>query len=533
MHFSHHSTIFILHYTYSMKYLLVLLFFTVPTSFAQVMQPTLLSVRGIGGNGNDGVGSVVKTADGGFILNIGSSSTHGIGNIDSFCDVDGYRNIFIKYNSDAITKEWQRCFRWDGDTVLPNIFPQSDGGLILAGDYTSDVGWGIYICKQDASGSILWSHGYSYGNNLFLNKIVSTEDGGYLIAGTSYYIDTNVLSHYGSWTNPDIFLLKLDSIGNKVWTKVIGGSDYENVHSIICSTNNIYVIGETYSIDYDCIGNHGKADIFVAKLDKVGNILWHKDIGGSENDAAVNAVMDYKENIIIAGYTFSSDGDVTKGSGLYENFLVTKVDSSGNILWNNCYGSTNGNCNPYDICKSTNNDLWIVGLAHGNGGFVNKAFGSNDAWIVHTDSGGNFLNAKVLGSHKEDRAQVVFPLENNHVLVGGFYDTSDGSFSTNYYGDEDAFLAEFTSENETFVRGSLSTGSIKVTPNPASDKIKIELGTQGKKTVTISNIIGKVVFSSYVENQLTISVSEWTPGLYYIALVSTNGYKYFEKIIIQ
>jgi hypothetical protein len=144
--------------------------------FSQVPQPHMVSLFGIGGNKYDVINNVKKCSTGGFVVSTGSLSDHGTGNIDSFCSSVTDRNMFIKFSDDGTT-EWSKCYGREGDSSLNYIFPKYDGGVVLGGMF--NFPWGLYICKQDATGAIIWSHGYSYGNNLFLNKIVSTEDGGY------------------------------------------------------------------------------------------------------------------------------------------------------------------------------------------------------------------------------------------------------------------------------------------------------------------------------------------------------------------
>jgi hypothetical protein len=254
------------------------------SALGQVPEPALLSLLGIGGNGVDQVLSqVTKTSDGGFIICINSTSAAGSGNIDTLCDFSGDRNIFLKYNPDQSILEWSKCYQFDGDTFLSYIFPTNDGGFVVGGNYNSASDWGMYICKQDALGNIIWSHEYSKGNGLQTTCMTATDDGGYLMAGASYYTDTNVSIHYGSFMDADIFVLKVDSIGNKVWGKVIGGTGDESVWSIIpAPADGCYLVGETTSSDFDCTGNHGGTDVYLARLDCKGNILWHNDLGGGE-----------------------------------------------------------------------------------------------------------------------------------------------------------------------------------------------------------------------------------------------------------
>jgi hypothetical protein len=289
--------------------LLVLLF----THCVYGQEPTLLSLKLYGGNGSEGFGNpVIKTSDGGFIIGIGSNSTGTIGNIDTFCAENGNRTIFLKYNSDATILEWTKCFSYStGDTSLDFMFPQNDGGAVIGGLYNSTIGWGFYICRHDAADNILWAHGYSIGLSAIPKDMIATSDGGYIIVGGVYYSDTNFTVHNSGSFHADIGVLKLDSLGNKIWSKAIGGTLDEASAKVLESQGGYYIVGRTNSDDSDCTGYHGGGnDVYIVRLDLNGNILWHHDLGGSSVETGDYACLDGNGGVLIAATSNSSDGDV-------------------------------------------------------------------------------------------------------------------------------------------------------------------------------------------------------------------------------
>ena len=302
---------------------------------AQVPAPNMLSLKGYGGNGDDEVGSfVTKTSDGGFIIGIGSNSAFGTGNIDSFCTSGGDRDVYMKYSADGSTLEWSKCFT-DGGI----IFPQNDGSFVLGGTTSAvPAGWAFKISKVNLADSILWRKTYGgQAASARLFSMITTPDGGYLMAGETNYADSDFTVHHGSWMDDDIGVIKVDSNGNKVWSTVIGGSAEDGVaYQALVNTldGGCYVIGSTSSNDYDCTGNHGGAsgssDAYLVRFDANGNIIWHKDLGGTGYDGGDCGWPDGNGGIIIGGNTASHDGDVTHYVG---GFWVLDVDSSGNILW--------------------------------------------------------------------------------------------------------------------------------------------------------------------------------------------------------
>jgi type IX secretion system substrate protein len=518
------------------KYLSFLFIVFSFSASGQVPEPAMLSLRGVGGSGYDEVGTLaIKTADGGFIIGIGTNSAPGTGNISSYCTLDGERDIFMKYNADGSILEWTKCLQIDGDTSLGYIFPTADGGFVFGGNYNT-TGWGIYICKQDALGNIVWSHGYSRGSNLYLSSMMATDDGGYIIAGESSYVDTNSTIHYGSFTEADIFVMKVDGAGNKVWGKVIGGTGDDNVYSVIAAPNaGCYIVGGTTSNDYDCTGNHGIADVYLARLDSDGNLLWHRDLGGKGADNGHYGYTDGKGGVIIAAVTGSADGDVTYhiGTGAGENIWVLNVDSSNNILWNNCYGG-GGDCYPNSICKAADGSIWVAGVSSLKYGEMDTAYGGYDAWFVHADSGGNFINAKVIGSHLDDRGMMIYPLSNGNVIAGGFYDTLGIAAPDTYYGSDDAFLAVFAPWNQTGVKVLLPINNeVRIYPNPTIEEVTIEVEQRGNYTVAIANLIGKTIYQSNLNGTIQIRVRGWPRGMYFVLVSSEDGFKTTKKLMVE
>jgi hypothetical protein len=510
------------------------------TTAAQVPEPGMVWLKGIGGNGGDQINSnVTKTHDGGFVLSLSSNSSFGSGNIDSLCVLaGGDQVIFMKYNADASILEWSKCYHWTGDTELSYLFPTDDGGQVLGGRYNAASAWGFYICKQDALGNIVWSHGYSKGNNLRISCMMATDDGGYIMGGSSSYADTNVYVHYGSFMDNDIFLIKVDSLGNKVWTKVVGGTDNDVLYSLQSAPNGgCYVAGYTRSGDIDCIGNHGAGDVYLAMLDKNGNILWHKDLGGTGYDYATSAVADNAGGIVIAGVSHSTDGDVTHQADPTEYIWAVGVDSSGHVAWNNSYGGGAENCYPNAICKATDGSIWIAGVNSLKYGEVDTVYGRDDAWFVHTDSVGNFLSAKVLGSHLWDRATMIYPLSNGNVIAGGFYDTAGGSFAPvltySSYPNSDAFLTVFTSL-PTAIKPIQETGAnIKIYPNPVREYFTIETDEKENCVLAIADMFGRTIYSKELRNKIVVETTGWPRGIYLVTMIVETGYKNVQKLIVQ
>ncbi len=495
--------------------------------------PTTVWLKGFGGDLVDDIQpTVIKTKDGGFIVRMQTNSTIASGNIDSFCPYNGARKIFLKYNADATVLEWSKCFQINGDTFLLYPNPTYDTGFIIGGLY-GPGGGGFYICKQDKYGGIVWSHGYSKGNSMNPQEMIACEDGGYIMMGTSHYTDTNIAIHYGSWMDPDIFVMKVDSLGNKIWAKVIGGMASDYGYSIIAAPGNgCYIVGATNSNDLDCTGNHGgHDDAYVVRLDKDGNTLWHRDLGGSRDDAANRCVANGNGGVIFAGSTNSLDGDVSHPIDTLGSFWVVNLDSSGNTLWDKSYGGKYSY--PNSICRAANGDLWIAGVSKAKYGDIDTNYWGDDAWFVHTDNSGTIINTKILGTTSDDRATMVYPLSNGNVIAGGFYGRSDGVFtSLPFYGYLDAFLTVLK-PYPTGIQQVIATGhDCNIFPNPVFNEENIKVAAQGNHDIIIYNMLGSLVLKASFTDVLQISVSNWAKGIYCVQ-VNDENHTTIQKLIIE
>ncbi|MBE2289004.1 MAG: T9SS type A sorting domain-containing protein [Chitinophagaceae bacterium] len=491
---------------------------------AQVPQPELLWMRSIGGSASESISSWVHpTPDGGFITRIESTSPAGTGNIDSFCSPVERRMIFTKFNNDATVAEWSNCFGTQGDSFLLFLYSQADGSYILLGDFK---GSGALIKKYNPAGGEVWQKNYSKGNAGKLYSALPVADGGYILLCSRHYTDTNVLVHYGSWETGDYWLAKLDSNGNKVWSKVIGGADEEDRGMLVQGEGrNYYIVGITSSNDNDCIGNHGGADIFVARCNDTGGVIWKKCLGGSDNETAVVGCRNANGGIIICGSTKSTDGDVHHHIG-GEDYWLCALDSNGVFEWDNCFGTTENNEQPQAVCLGSDGTIWANG----------QSFTPNrDVYLVHTSSSGGLLHQRVLQSTYEDEGQMLFPISGGKTLVGGYSVNLNGDFSAiPYRGAWDVFLAVFAPWDAGI--DDMATKELyHIFPNPTRGELTIETKeTSVSHRVTLTDVFGRVVMRGFIQkgvSKTSLYTGSLPQGIYNVSVVTEQG-NVFHKMIV-
>jgi len=177
--------------------------------------------------------------------------------------------------------------------------------------------------------------------------------------------------------------------------------------------------------------------------------------------------------------------------------------------------------------------IWIAGYTQGAGGEVGTGFGGPfDAWFVHADNTGNLLSAKVLGSSGQDEGFMVYPLSNGNVIAGGYYENGNGSFDTSW-GGVDAFIVEFGSWPEHVINLSKINNRVKIYPNPTNEQVTITTEQQNNCDLIITDVVGKIIYKTRLNDLIQIQVSGWPPGIYYVQAISESGYKEVQKLVIQ
>lgn len=194
-----------------------------------------------------------------------------------------------------------------------------DRQYIVAGSSSSygSGGSDVYLTKVDSMGLPIWDKTYGGFNSDIGRSVVQLLDSGFVICGF-----TNSYGNGGY----DILLIRTDKLGNFIWQKTFGGSDWDFAYDIVLAPDgNVVVCGTTNGI-----GN-GKRDGVMLKYDQAGNLIWQKSYGGSEDDE-LNALIVTNDNQLAAlGYT-KSKGEING------DFYFIKTDLNGDTLFTKTYG---------------------------------------------------------------------------------------------------------------------------------------------------------------------------------------------------
>ena len=257
--------------------------------------------KNYGGTELDWGFSVTQTVEGGYVV-AGYTYSFGLSLGDAY---------LIKTDSLG-NMSWDSTYGSDQAEKGFSVQQTSDGGYIISGFTTSfgPYGFNIYLVKTDSMGEVVWEGSYGELKTEIGYSVRQTSDRGYIVCGPGG------AGHYSG----DVYLVKTDSLGEISWETTYGGSSGDWGHSVHQTSDGGYVItGTTVSL------GSGQWDVYVIKTDSLGNALWDRTYGGSEDDYGYSVQQTLDGGYIIAGWTESF------GAGEADVYLI-KTDSLGQVL---------------------------------------------------------------------------------------------------------------------------------------------------------------------------------------------------------
>jgi hypothetical protein len=369
-----------------------------------------------------------------------------------------------------------------GTTILPNV----------GGSYMD-----VFLAKYDVHGNLLWAKSAGGTSNEYRASVAVDAIGNAYVSGSFIspvlYFDTIALA-FVPGCGPDIFLAKYDAGGNVKWAHSYGTSKSDEAFSVAQDDKgNVYITGyfggTSITFDTVTLWNQGGLDVFIAKIDSGGHVIWAKRAGASGAEIANSVAIDTSGNAYITGYFY--DSTVIFGSSVLHNsdstgatadVFIIKYDTSGSVLW---AGKAGGNRDDYSTSVATDSegDAYVAGyfgssaLTLGMLTLTNTSVSdTDDIFLAKYDAYGNEVWVKGAEGSLIDRAQTVAVDGQGNVYMTGNYQspafTMGATTLMNSIGVNAGFLVKYAA-NGTFIWATSLDGGNSV------DAYSVAIDTSG------------------------------------------------------
>ncbi|MBN8680354.1 MAG: T9SS type A sorting domain-containing protein [Chitinophagales bacterium] len=456
-------------------------------------------------------------------------------------------------------------------------------GLSNNGDFLGKYGVNdIWLAKLDASGNLVWKQNYGGLNDDRAYGLKSTSDGGWIVAGKTRSNSVDVSGNHGDF---DAWVVRLDSLGNIIWQKCLGGSGADEAWNVVQAPDGGFVVvGTTNSTDGDITVNYGIDDVWVAKLDATGNLLWQRSFGGSESDEGRAISNTDDGGFIIAGRTSSVDGHITQTQGGMD-FWVVKLNFEGKKEWDKNFGGI-GIDFAEDVHQTRDGGFIVTGVTRSNNGHATGSHGLYDILVVKTDKDGEVEWIKVLGGSNEDTGRCIIQTKDDGYAVCGQVQSSDGdaigndgladgwvvklspsgelqwqkslggtqdeNFNAIIETSEGALImaghARSTNGDVTGVHGETDYWVVKLGadmsatsaplpiplelyPNPSQHRIFLQLPVDELMYISITDWQGRVLQTASIYAHQSLDISALPSGAYMLSATAKSGQLYVGKFV--
>mgnify|MGYP003672612551 FL=1 len=398
-----------------------------------------------------------------------------------------------------------------------------------------------YICKLDSLGNFLWVRQFRSTGEVYGHEITIDNAGNILITG--YFngtvdfdpgILTSNLTTSGSF---DVFVVKLSNLGNLIWAKKFGGnSDDRSAGVDVDESGNVYTTGffggtadfNTGTSSFN-LSSSGGLDIFISKLDSLGDFIWARKLGGSSNDRGASIYLDEDKNVYTTGI-FRGTVDFNPGTTTFnlsssgnDDAFISKLDSTGNFIYANKIGGT-----AQDVASKIKGDIYgniyLAGYFNGTTDFdpSSSSFnltsnGGSDIFISKYNSSGNLEWATSFGSTGNDLARSIYIDKLTNIYTSGEFrgsvdfDPGLATFNLSSSGFEDIFVQKMSQCPQR--TASLSISACNSYLSPSGNRIWTSSGLYND---TISDPSGcdSTIAINLTINNVNTSVTNNSPILF-------------------
>ncbi len=428
-----------------------------------------------------------------------------------------------------------------------------DGGYLLTGESASPIsgnksepsrgGYDLWIVRLDSSLNIVWDKTLGGNYDESFKDVIMTPDHGFILLATTSSLQGQDVSQQGfngpAQSNKDYWVVRIDSLGNKIWDKRYGGIEADDAFAVMATADGNYLVsGSTYSMNGGMITQPRKGDLdfWVIKIDPSGNKIWDRRYGSSNSDGSNSSESPFLRptpdgGFLIAGTDNGMVGyDKTVAPRGMVDYWLLKCDSLGNKQWDKVYG---GNKEEYLFFfnRMSDGNFLFAGSSNsqvsGDKTVPNWAFNIYNMWFIKISPNGTKLWDTRWGAIKGEYCFGFLELNDGSMLaLGGSNSNISGDKSQNNWQltptspiPHNIWAIKFTSSTVGF--NEIEDSGVVFYPNPANSELHIRnnTGSFSKTKIRIFDSLGRTFYESENLNQLeelTIDLTNLAPGIYFI-----------------
>jgi hypothetical protein len=333
---------------------------------------------------------------------------------------------------------WEQSLGGIHAEYLYDAIPTADYGFLLAGSSLSqktgqmtesnkgDLDY--WLWKMDETGQMVWQKSFGGNGADLLRSVAHTRDGGFILGGTSNSAagDFKKSEAIGQ---EDLWIIKLDALGNVDWEITIGGKGQDFLQNIAPTADGGYIVGatsgsnKTYDIPYGKDSNSkGGPDYWVIKLDSKGNIQWQQTYGGMYADELKKIIPTPDGGYFVAGVSNSPySADKTSEVQGISDYWVLKLDKDGAIEWQQTYGG-----DAEDQLRDAialRDGGFLLGGSSNSGSAYQKLVAAKkgfDFWVLKIDEHGNIQWQETYNTTGNDQLVSMSENQDGSIVLSGY-----------------------------------------------------------------------------------------------------------------
>lgn len=380
---------------------------------------------------------------------------------------NGLQDAFLVMYSSAGSHLWSRSMGSNGNDQGKDVAMDSSGNVFITGIFGATMNAGgdaltsngledVFVAKYSPSGDHLWSWSHGGSGSDLVHSMAVDADGNVIITGTfigSVNLGGQTLDGAGS---TDIFLAKYSSTGTHLWSRALGGPDFDFAADLATdNSGNIILVGNfrsRASFGGQEITSNGRKDAFIASFTSNGQHRWSRGFGGVSEDTADTVTVDVDGSILAAGNFVGAvnfGGNTLPDTGGAADLFLALYTSSGGHLWSTSFGGGGDfGATAGDLALDGNGNFALTGSVVESISFGGEPLfggGSVDIFIATYNSAGEHLWSRRFGAGFDDYGKgVTCDPDGNTLVTGTFYNSVDfGGGTLESPGGVDTFIVKF------------------------------------------------------------------------------------------